>query len=465
MGSDAITVHCLRVKAPRRAAALGVGDRLAEALRIASRPPALANRFVLIRRLRLSVPPGAGAQTIALLIEREWQRVLGAAVFIDEAGASAEVVWAPAQGQARVALLARWLAGEDDSAWFWQRLVPASAPAGLPVAERIAALLIEPLAEEPVAAAQAPPHWWREALPLLAHHGRVAEALALLPTQPRARLQRLVDEMGVRDVGPWSAATVVEARPDPERLTGRMPVQTDVVKRTVLSEPGENLADEIPLGKVLSAAVPDEADAIKGMDAAGPLRATPVAPAAAAVLPAALPAESRSAVSRSDASDAVDPSRPSPAPLLGQSTDWAGLWLLVPVLLRQGFAAEPQAPGDPQSRHQAEVFVALLQRLQQRFSLDAVARDWIAAQPSAGSEAARIEAETWWLKARHACVRDARLPLLRLLRRPGELLLSDHRIDIVMPLRTLDIRLRRAGFDIDPGYLPWLDVVLRFHYA
>ncbi|MBT9503822.1 MAG: hypothetical protein IV092_21445 [Burkholderiaceae bacterium] len=442
-----------------------MSDRLAEALRIASKPPALANRFVLIRRLRLSMPPGASAQTIALRIEREWQRVLGAAVFIDEAGASAEVVWAPAQGQARVALLARWLAGEDDSAWFWQRLMPASAPAGLPVAERIAALLIEPLVEEPVAAATASPHWWREALPLLARHGRLTEVLALLPTQPRARLQRLADATGVRDAGPWSAATAVEARPDPELVVGRVPVQTDDAKRTVLSAPGEKPVDETPIGKIPSAAAPDEAHAIKGMSAAGPLRATPLVPAAAASLPAALPVESRSTASCPDASDDVDASRPSPAPLLGQSTAWAGLWLLVPVLLRQGFAAEPLAPGDPQSRHQAEVFVVLLQRLQQRFRLDAVACDWIAAQPSASSEAARIEAETWWLKARHACVRDARLPLLRLLRRPAELLLSDHRIDVVMPLRTLDIRLRRAGFDIDPGYLPWLDAVLRFHYA
>lgn len=462
MSSDAITVHCLRVKAPRRAAAQGVGDRLAEALRIASKPPALANRFVLIRRLRLSVPSGASAQTIALLIEREWQRVLGAAVFIDEAGASAEVVWAPAQGQARVALLTRWLAGEDDAAWFWQRLVPASAPAGLPVAERIAALLIEPPAEQPAAAAEAPLHWWREALPLLARHGRLAEVLALLPTQPRARLQRLVDETGVRDTGAWSAATVGEARPAPERVVGRVPVQIDVAKRTVVPEPCESPANEVSPGKVLFAPVSDEVPAIKGTDAVAPVPVAIASPATAAGRPAAQPVE---IPPTGVPSSAVDASRPPPAPLHGQSTAWAGLWLLVPVLLRQGFAAEPLAPGDPQSRHQVEVFVALLQRLQQRFSLDAVAGDWIDAQRMAGSEAARIEAQTWWLKARHACVRDARLPLLRLLRRPGELLVSPQRLDVVMPLRCLDIRLRRAGFDIDPGYLPWLDVVLRFHYV
>lgn len=462
MSSDAITVHRLRVKAARPAAARGVSDRLAEALRIASKPPALANRFVLIRRLRLNMPPGASAQTIALLIEREWQRVLGAAVFIEEAGASAEVVWAPAEGLARVVLLARWLADEDDAAWFWQRLAPASASAGLPLIERIAALLIEPLAEEVAGEVDVAPSWWQEALAMLARHDRLAAVLAALPIRPRWRMQQWVEATGVRDAESSSALPVIEASSDPGRVAWRVSEQAAVARRAVVPEPCENLATETPLEKVLAPSVADVVHAIKGTDAAVPTLASTEPPAVAAGAPAAEVIETASTASLAAVLVA---SRPAPATLNGQATAWAGLWLLVPVLLREGFVAEPLAPNDPQSRHQAEVFVALLQRLQQRYRLDAVASDWIEAQRSAGSEAALVEAEAWWLKVRRACVRDARLPLLRLLRRPGELLLSDHRIDVVMPLRTLDIRLRRAGFDIDPGYLPWLDAVLRFHYA
>ena len=73
-------------------------------------------------------------------------------------------------------------------------------------------------------------------------------------------------------------------------------------------------------------------------------------------------------------------------------------------------------------------------------------------------------ARPWWRTARQACAQHARLPLGQLLRRPGEMLVSPQRLDIVFPLRLQDIRVRRAGFDIDPGYLPWLDCVLRFHY-
>jgi len=36
--------------------------------------------------------------------------------------------------------------------------------------------------------------------------------------------------------------------------------------------------------------------------------------------------------------------------------------------------------------------------------------------------------------------------------------------ELRLPLAQADIRLRRAGFDIDPGYLPWLDTVVHFHY-
>jgi len=460
VSTDAITVHRLRIRAARPAVARGVSDRLTEALRIASKPPALANRFVLIRRLRLSMPPGASAQTIALLIEREWQRVLGSAVFIGEAGASAEVVWAPGEGQARVALLTRWLNDEDDSAWFWQRLVPA--PSSLPLVERIAALLIEPLAEAvpPPAVVMA---WRREAVAILLRHRQLAAVLAVLPQAQRLPLQGLAETLqrgsDEEDLPPRALRPAGAARPGAvhavreqmqEAAATARPIITSAIPAEGMAVSGTALRAEVPGGEsaVPAAGVVPTRIAATGeladeAETAGLLRAQPLADVPA------LPV--------------VVGKRPQSLSLQGQTTAWAGLWLLVPVLLRQGFAAEPLAPGDPRSRHSAAVFAALLQGLRQRYRLDAVACEWIDAQLC--TEAAGIEAQAWWLKARLACVQQTRLPLLRLLRRPGELLLSDHRIDVVMPLRTLDIRLRRAGFDIDPGYLPWLDAALRFHYA
>ena len=75
------------------------------------------------------------------------------------------------------------------------------------------------------------------------------------------------------------------------------------------------------------------------------------------------------------------------------------------------------------------------------------------------------QADAWWRRARIACMRQARLPLRRLLHRPGRVWLSPHRIDLMLPLASADIRIRRAGYDIDPGYVPWLDCVIHFHYV
>ena len=61
-------------------------------------------------------------------------------------------------------------------------------------------------------------------------------------------------------------------------------------------------------------------------------------------------------------------------------------------------------------------------------------------------------------------MQHARLPLRRVLHRRGEIWRTPHRIDILLPLARADVRIRRAGLDIDPGYLPWLDTVLHFHY-
>ena len=36
--------------------------------------------------------------------------------------------------------------------------------------------------------------------------------------------------------------------------------------------------------------------------------------------------------------------------------------------------------------------------------------------------------------------------------------------DVTWPLAGADLALRRAGWDIDPGWLPWIGRVLRFHY-
>ena len=66
---------------------------------------------------------------------------------------------------------------------------------------------------------------------------------------------------------------------------------------------------------------------------------------------------------------------------------------------------------------------------------------------------------------------DQRLPdwrgpglLARVLCRPARISADPGWIEVIFPLRDVAIELRRAALDLDPGFLPWLGVVLRYRY-
>ena len=53
----------------------------------------------------------------------------------------------------------------------------------------------------------------------------------------------------------------------------------------------------------------------------------------------------------------------------------------------------------------------------------------------------------------------------RLLHRQGTLFAERGWIDVEMPLSEVDIDIRRAGLDIDPGWIGWLGSVVKFRYV
>jgi hypothetical protein len=54
--------------------------------------------------------------------------------------------------------------------------------------------------------------------------------------------------------------------------------------------------------------------------------------------------------------------------------------------------------------------------------------------------------------------------LARILVRPARLAWTRWSADVTWPLESADLALRRAGWDIDPGWLPWIGRTIRFHY-
>jgi hypothetical protein len=70
----------------------------------------------------------------------------------------------------------------------------------------------------------------------------------------------------------------------------------------------------------------------------------------------------------------------------------------------------------------------------------------------------------WALATRRWCWRHTRAGLKEIIARPGRILLSRADLDVTLPLDSADLRLRRAGLDLDPCWLPWFGRVVRFHY-
>ncbi|MFY0566324.1 hypothetical protein ACN28E_21145 [Archangium lansingense] len=65
---------------------------------------------------------------------------------------------------------------------------------------------------------------------------------------------------------------------------------------------------------------------------------------------------------------------------------------------------------------------------------------------------------------RRWCRRHARMGLHDLVRRPGRIVATRTHVNVLFDIRQADIRVRGAGLDVDPGWVPWLGRVVRFHY-
>jgi len=60
--------------------------------------------------------------------------------------------------------------------------------------------------------------------------------------------------------------------------------------------------------------------------------------------------------------------------------------------------------------------------------------------------------------------RHCALSLRGLIHRPGRVELTPTHWDVTFEINQTDLRLRRMALDIDPGWVPWLGYVVRFHY-
>jgi hypothetical protein len=142
-----------------------------------------------------------------------------------------------------------------------------------------------------------------------------------------------------------------------------------------------------------------------------------------------------------------------------------GLLFLLPVLERLGFPTLlEQHPELLEARLPERVLASIARRL------GASPEDAMLAVLEGGdSPGAREDADVrhlllgWRVACRGWC-RRAGLGLRELVCRPGRLLATPTHLDALFDMEHLDIRVRRLGLDVDPGWVPWLGRVVRFHY-
>jgi hypothetical protein len=73
--------------------------------------------------------------------------------------------------------------------------------------------------------------------------------------------------------------------------------------------------------------------------------------------------------------------------------------------------------------------------------------------------------DAWLSGLRRWCKRYTRLSMQQIICRPASVRATRTHIDIFFALATVSLDIRRAGFDIDPGWVPWLGQVVQFHYV
>lgn len=72
--------------------------------------------------------------------------------------------------------------------------------------------------------------------------------------------------------------------------------------------------------------------------------------------------------------------------------------------------------------------------------------------------------QTWLTAMRRWCRRYARIGLRSLVCRPGRVAVTPTHVDVLFDHRQADVRVRKAGLDINPGWVAWLGRVVTYHY-
>ena len=458
---------CVEEEARRAAILLG------DALHTATMPFSEQGKMLVVRRLALGrIAAHGSAATLALHVERAMREVVAAAVPFDlPAARHANAVTFSSRAEALAMLARRHARGVEADEWFWPTMVKAwrgvlsrgerwcallEAAHSLPEAPLAAAAVVEEAlragVEDELFAAVPPGSgaaWLRLAgwsATLIEEAGHAAPFLSARHEETARRWQRRWGPASERLV--WVAVMLAVIERPARAADPRLPARA----ARWLAVACENAGAVTPASPE-TLAFSDEIAAIRDK----PLRASETA---------------------------VDVTPEKDASCAGGFTPCAGLLFLVPILERLGFAdflaAHPMLLecGFPARllcsigalvglRHDDPLALAL-----DEFDPSAPPTLLWEMPPLAHEILARPAPRTsldsplpaWRTVLRRWCRREARIGLASLICRPGFVAASRTHLDVTFDVATADPRVRRSALDVDPGWVPWLGRVVRFHY-
>jgi hypothetical protein len=467
-----------------------VATAVADALHTASMPFAERGRLVVIRRLDLGrVSARANSVSLSLRLESALQEILWEAISFDASGADrASVVTFPDRASALAVLARRLATGLPVDDWFWESIVPgwrscssserwifllcaaqSTEPAALCVASVFAEAVRAGQEREFLAqfAAGAGRAWlkslgweYQDRMPPIVH----------LPALPILQIERLLRTWGCVDDRLVWIAVMLLVHKDPWCAEIKdLPEQVYSALKQIFfandANPGaSSSAESKQIEQRGSSPLKDqEGDAPSTL---GRIQSKEQLPALQ--------------------NESIDAERNVlPLVLDGTATEFAGLFFLVRILQHLSFpeflSASPQLleggfgarlllyvgervglkPGDP-------LAIALLPDAEivlepGPFPYPAPLNQLFSSPPP------RCPLENpfdvWLAATRRWCRLQGRIGLINLIRRPGTIAFSPTQLDVSLPLKLTDARLRRLGLDIDPGWVPWLGRIVKYHYV
>jgi hypothetical protein len=517
-------VRTLRLAAPRREQVARSAIALEDALRTASLPRLPKGAIVLVRRLDLGqFPAGASPQWLSRHIEARLQ-ALQLAAPVDprhDAPAAAPAVWFADRCEALAALLAASLRAAP-RAWYWAGVLPGWRP-GMTTREILPRALRQAESEPAAAAAAAGVAALLQALLRLDRLDAVLEHLDaghvapianpnVITAEPRAHVPEPQAAAGARPAARPVAASDVAASapaPDPSEVPNLMIASAAWraalarwLRRWGAADRRSRWLAAHALIAVHGPAAAAHADPLIRRLTAAMATARPAAPAAGRTRPSPASASSTPdrAVQRLAAGGADGPERvpaaensgakasdlppPKPENLPPAEPDWqpsrhGGLLLLLPALARLEIAAADR---------EGDLCLHLLHRIADRLKIrkdDAIRQALPKPLPHTGPRPF-VPPATWQDLSRLprgvdpgradgllvACQlvlarflrRNARISLRRLVRRPALVHATPTHIDLRFAARWVELEVRLAGLDLDPGWVPWLGRVVSFHY-